>query len=524
MPRITRKQQKIFAVNASNNGVFGSLQANDPVYSQDPDAIQGRTAYSNGWNDATYSAEKLPALEEFQGLQYLFSRQLSYLFQEGVAEWNTDTTYYVGSIVKSIDGNRTRMYISTIDNNNSNLPTDTTRWYCFFDSSLAYANVSLENLNSTGKNIGNWSSNLTNCLIDIPQDIKLELNNGTLTLKAGTKFYLPDGNQYQISTDTTVSAGGANEPYFIFGTVTGGTSVSLARAQVSICYSGSTQPSFVGAGIWFDTVNNVIKYSSDGGSTWSSSNWSLPLAICTPQSSAWVSIDQVFNGIGYIGGAVFVSPGVKGLIPNGRNADGTLNNSLTQTTALVIRNYTGTQKLFWGISGNNVYYQTQSSVNYDANTNTTNWQTAIVARGEVVSGVITQFDARLPVRLATTEMMDDLQSQLDSKANVNLSNISENIDYVVESYNSGTDWYRIYKSGWIEQGGVTSTSVNHEVVTFLKPFSNTNYSVIVGNMNTTANTSGVNVSSLACNLTTTTFQVSQANQSERYSTWRACGF
>ena len=74
MPKITRKQQKVFAVNASNNGVFGSLQANDPVYSQDPDAIQGRTAYSNGWNDATYSAEQLPPLEEFQALQYLFSR------------------------------------------------------------------------------------------------------------------------------------------------------------------------------------------------------------------------------------------------------------------------------------------------------------------------------------------------------------------------------------------------------------------------------------------------------------------
>lgn len=129
MPKITRKQQKVFAVNASNNGVFGSLQANDPVYSQDPDAIQGRTAYSNGWNDATYSSEKLPPLEEFQALQYLFSRQIAYLMQEGVSEWNSATTYYKGALVKAVqqDGSFI-LYASLIDDNTGNQVTDTTKW------------------------------------------------------------------------------------------------------------------------------------------------------------------------------------------------------------------------------------------------------------------------------------------------------------------------------------------------------------------------------------------------------------
>lgn len=129
MPRITRKHQKVFAVNASNNGVFGSLQANDPVYSQDPDAIQGRTAYSNGWNDATYSAEQLPPLEEFQALQYLFSRQIAYQMQEGIAEWNSATTYYKGSLVKAIQSDGSFiLYASLVDNNTGNAVTDTTKW------------------------------------------------------------------------------------------------------------------------------------------------------------------------------------------------------------------------------------------------------------------------------------------------------------------------------------------------------------------------------------------------------------
>ena len=33
----------------------------------------------------------------------------------------------------------------------------------------------------------------TNRILEIPQDIKLELNNGTLTLKAGSKVYVPNG-------------------------------------------------------------------------------------------------------------------------------------------------------------------------------------------------------------------------------------------------------------------------------------------------------------------------------------------
>lgn len=129
MPRITRKQQKVFAVNASNNGVFGSLQANDPAYSQDPDVIQGRTAYANGWNDATYSAEQLPPLEEFQSLQYLFSRQIAYLMQDGIPEWNSATTYYKGALVKAIQGDGSFiLYASLVDDNTNNLVTDTTKW------------------------------------------------------------------------------------------------------------------------------------------------------------------------------------------------------------------------------------------------------------------------------------------------------------------------------------------------------------------------------------------------------------
>ena len=215
--------------------------------------------------------------------------------------------------------------------------------------------------------------NITNCITKIPQDIKLELNNGTLTVKSGTRFYLPNGNQYQTITDATVSAGSANAPYFIFGTVSSGTSISLARAQVSICYSGSTQPSFVGAGIWFDTTNNIIKYSSDGGATWSASDWSFPLAICTPQSDAWVSIDQVFNGFGYIGSTGFALPGVKGLLPNGINEDGSLKNIEFTTSKVITDTSTLTNTVFAIYSGDFTRYTYFVESKIKPNTTYTLW-------------------------------------------------------------------------------------------------------------------------------------------------------
>ena len=79
----------------------------------------------------------------------------------------------------------------------------------------------------------------------------------------------------------------------------------------------------------------------------------------------------------------------------------------------------------------------------------------------------------------TAEVQIDINKvyeDMNLKANNNLSNVSANIDYVVERYNDGTNWYRVYKSGWIEQGGILRNRTE-EVKTFnlLKPFANTEY-------------------------------------------------
>lgn len=78
------------------------------------------------------------------------------------------------------------------------------------------------------------------------------------------------------------------------------------------------------------------------------------------------------------------------------------------------------------------------------------------------------------------EFMTAVSNLNTVKANTDLSNVSSNIDYIVESkVNSDGSWYRKYKSGWLEQGGIglTVSPDGTNTVTLIKPFKDTKYIV-----------------------------------------------
>ena len=62
--------------------------------------------------------------------------------------------------------------------------------------------------------------------------------------------------------------------------------------------------------------------------------------------------------------------------------------------------------------------------------------------------------------------------------------ITEQPRVVVKTYSSGTNWYRIYNDGWVEQGG-RGASANNWVTLFVA-MKNTNYSAIAVNRETAA--------------------------------------
>lgn len=164
--------------------------------------------------------------------------------------------------------------------------------------------------------------NITNCITEIPQDIKLELNNGTLTLKTGSKIYAPNGtgvfDVLNITTDKTVETYTTTGSVFVFARTDGS---NVYGNQLVSSFSSGTSPS---TGMYYKTDTNEINLYNSG--TFVDGRFSFPVAIVSVSNGTVQSIDQVFNGFGYIGSTEFVLPGVKGLIPNGRNADGSLKN------------------------------------------------------------------------------------------------------------------------------------------------------------------------------------------------------
>lgn len=140
MARLQRVTSKVFAENATEVGQFGSLNAGTKVTTTDISTIQALPAWQNGWQAATVGENCYPTLQERNGLDKVQSYFLNYLLQEGIPEWDSGTTYYIGSIVKLINGTNVQLYQSLKDNNTAAL-SDTTSWKAYDYADLTLSNV-----------------------------------------------------------------------------------------------------------------------------------------------------------------------------------------------------------------------------------------------------------------------------------------------------------------------------------------------------------------------------------------------
>lgn len=165
---------------------------------------------------------------------------------------------------------------------------------------------------------------ISNCITEIPQDIKLEVNDGVLTLKTGSKLYKPDGTSFNTSNDISFDFKeyGTSGEGMIYLTVSGGMNFSL----IENITSGTISPSLPANGrlLWFDTDTNIIKMYAPNSSEYEECY--LPLGICDVVANTSCTIKQVFNGFGFIGTNAFILPGVKGLKANGLENNGLYKN------------------------------------------------------------------------------------------------------------------------------------------------------------------------------------------------------
>ena len=264
---------------------------------------------------------------------------------------------------------------ATIDKYGLVRPDDTT--ITINDGIISYKNT---NGYWTGNDVQNYRDKyITNCVTELPNDIKLELytdgNYQKLKIKAGSKIYYPNGvNNFDSvvleNDETTINYVANDGELYVFRRNAPGTTGYFA-ARIDQISSGTSSDSSTN-GVFYNTTTNRIDWYEGGNR--GDRLYSFPICKITVSNGTITSIDQVFNGFGYIGSILFGLPNVKYLVPNGFNKeDGTLKSVLHTRNAVSIRDFTAFTSFsgcFFG-SGNsmperNNYYVVKNKAEMDA--------------------------------------------------------------------------------------------------------------------------------------------------------------
>ena len=215
------------------------------------------------------------------------------------------------------------------------------------------ANKDLSNLSEVGEKHFLNKSQITNCITEIPQRIKYTLEDGTLTIKAGSVVIIPYGTedltaqypvgatflnnnfkvydtQYidgkffvwtEVQTDIIRTNLTPNDSYtkYVQLTLTDSKGLGMYLPVIENSRSGSSDEA-IQYGTFYNTSTNYCKNADNIGDV-----CSLPFLSVYP-SNGYFFVDEVFNGMGVIGRTVWLEKGVKALLVNAKNEDGTWNN------------------------------------------------------------------------------------------------------------------------------------------------------------------------------------------------------
>ena len=349
---------------------------------------------------------------------------------------------------------------------------------------------------ASSANMADIQNKITNCLTKIPQDIKLKLTDGVLTLKADSKAYRGNGQVVTIAQDITMTYAD-NAAILVCVDVSG---TALQGCPIQYCSCGAADPQTANS-IYYDTSANIVKfYPSSGGA---GTEVSLPVAICTATGQI-SSIDQVFNGFGYIGNTLFALPGVEGLIPNGRTAEGALANTKVTVSAVRKLSFSTQAQSHFGLTATALFasasalYNAADNTNYNPSTGNT---LGFCNCGTVVTDSTGQITSFMP------------------KYAFHAVDYS-GADFVINSYSDANgNWYRKYKSGWVEQGGLSANKGGIVTVSLLQDMANTNYYISANLYSTSSSTDKGYL--ILSNKNNTSFQFNFSNTNNVL--WYACG-
>ena len=205
--------------------------------------------------------------------------------------------------------------------------------------------------------------------------------------------------------------------------------------------SSGTTPTDVSQ-IFYDADDNTIWLYNSGVKN---DQRSLPIAEVTMSNGTVTSIDQIFNGFGYIGSTIFALPGVEGLIPNYRNVDGSLNNVEWTCNSVIARTISGfgNYDYYLGFNGQGFSLIRDYLYNQDENINLTqsvSWPSTWVGNIRLNSDVITSFKPKTTFQAAdyydvpklatdnTFTGVNIIDTGEPNSLNIKSSNINQNVN------------------------------------------------------------------------------------------------
>lgn len=128
---LNRKYQKIFGKNAATEdiGVVGSKNEGTAQNSKDVETIQSLYNWETGLR-AQVNSSDAPYLQDQNAIFYVITSQLAYLFQSGIAEWNSQTEYIANRSVVLRSG---KVYVALANSTNVE-PEVTSGWTSYWKS------------------------------------------------------------------------------------------------------------------------------------------------------------------------------------------------------------------------------------------------------------------------------------------------------------------------------------------------------------------------------------------------------
>ena len=225
--------------------------------------------------------------------------------------------------------------------------------------------IDLDNLSHEGESHFVNYSQITNCILEVPERIKYRLASGKLTVYAGsviivpygkTRAYLNIGDTLEHNNFKVTDIQYINNNLFYWAELQNDIVlnnvattdrdtrlISISFATNSMVYDRNTystaNPAYTSSVTYFNTTENKIYQTGSNGANVRQLSFPI-MAINADGSNILGKVKSVFNGIGYIGSTIFVDKGIRGLYANGFDEYGCAKNTEFTNSNLLL--YTST--------------------------------------------------------------------------------------------------------------------------------------------------------------------------------------